>query len=66
MPTIFWCVRSRYYLTEERKKGLLMGFASLAEAQMEPAFRILLACLQTLCPQVLAEKADAEKQNAPT
>ena len=43
-----------------------MGFASLAEAQMEPAFRILLACLQTLCPQVLAEKADAEKQNAPT
>ncbi|PIK81125.1 decarboxylase [Raoultella ornithinolytica] len=57
---------SRYYLTEERKKGLLMGFASLAEAQMEPAFRILLACLQTLCPQVLAEKADAEKQNAPT
>ncbi|WP_308561625.1 PLP-dependent aminotransferase family protein [uncultured Klebsiella sp.] len=54
---------SRYYLTERRKKGLLIGFASLEEAQMEPAFNLLLKCLQRYCPQVLA---GAEKQNAPT
>ncbi len=53
---------SRYYLTEERKKGLLMGFASPAEAQMEPAFQILLECLQTLCPQALAVGEEAENK----
>jgi GntR family transcriptional regulator/MocR family aminotransferase len=30
------------------------------------AFQILLACLQTLCPQVLFKREGAEKQNAPT
>lgn len=54
---------SRYYLTTQRKKGLLMGFASQPETQMEPAFNILLECLKMHCPQALAE---AEKQNAPT
>ncbi|WP_434582684.1 PLP-dependent aminotransferase family protein [Klebsiella sp. R390] len=57
---------SRYYLTAQRKKGLLMGFASLPETQMEPAFQVLLECLQTLCPGVLANGEGAEKQNAPT
>ena len=33
---------------------------------MEPAFQILLECLQTLCPQALAVGEEAEKQNAPT
>lgn len=32
---------------------------------MEPAFQILLECLQTLCPQALAVGEEAE-QNAPT
>lgn len=54
---------SRYYLTAQRKKGLLMGFASQPESQMEPAFNILLECLRMYCPQALA---GAKKQNAPT
>ena len=54
---------SRYYLTAQRKKGLLMGFASQPETQMEPAFNVLLECLNRHCPQALTE---AEKQNAPT
>lgn len=54
---------SRYYLTAQRKKGLLMGFASQPETQMEPAFNVLLECLKMHCPQALAE---AEKQNAPS
>ncbi|EHM2229360.1 MocR-like pyridoxine biosynthesis transcription factor PdxR [Salmonella bongori] len=44
---------SRYYLTTQRKKGLLMGFACLTEAQMEPAFATLLTCLHPHCPQAL-------------
>jgi Transcriptional regulators containing a DNA-binding HTH domain and an aminotransferase domain (MocR family) and their eukaryotic orthologs len=44
---------SRYYLTAQRKKGLLMGFACLTEEQMTPAFATLLACLRQHCPQVL-------------
>lgn len=46
---------SRYYLTERRKKGLLMGFASLPESEMEAAFTVLLACMP-----------EHKKQNAPT
>lgn len=44
---------SKYYLGEQSKKGLLMGFASLPEESMELAFQVLLSCLQVLCPQVL-------------
>lgn len=44
---------SHYYLTAQRKKGLLVGFASLPEEKMAPAFQILLSCLQDLCPQIL-------------
>lgn len=53
---------SRYYLTTQRKKGLLMGFASQPETQMEPAFNILLACLKMHCPQALAE-AETKRPN---
>ncbi len=42
-----------------------MGFASPAEAQMEPAFQILLECLQTLCPQALAVGEEAERTKRP-
>ncbi|MEW3213522.1 PLP-dependent aminotransferase family protein [Escherichia coli] len=46
---------SLYYLTAQRKRGLLMGFASLPEAQMEEAFATLLTCLRHHCPQVLVK-----------
>lgn len=48
---------SKYYLNTQSKKGLLVGFASLPEAQMTPAFHVLLSCLQALCPQVLLQAA---------
>jgi len=44
---------SKYYLRKPSKKGLLVGFASLPEAKMAPAFEVLLSCLRVLCPQVL-------------
>lgn len=44
---------SKYYLNAPSKKGLLVGFASLPEEKMAPAFDILLACLRAKCPQVL-------------
>lgn len=44
---------SKYYLRALPQKGLLIGFASLPEAEMAPAFQVLLSCLQVLCPQVL-------------
>ncbi|HFZ8994632.1 TPA: PLP-dependent aminotransferase family protein [Citrobacter freundii] len=44
---------SRYYITSQSKKGLLMGFACLTEAQMVPAFASLLECLRSHCPQLL-------------
>lgn len=48
---------SKYYLSQRPKKGLLVGFASLPEAEMAPAFQVLLCCLQALCPQVLLPTA---------
>jgi GntR family transcriptional regulator/MocR family aminotransferase len=55
---------SRYYLTEERKKGLLMGFASLAERRWSrrsaSCWHVCRRTARRCCP------ADAEKQNAPT
>jgi len=44
---------SKYYLSAPSKKGLLVGFASLPEAKMAPAFEVLLSCLRALCPQIL-------------
>ncbi|MES0301676.1 PLP-dependent aminotransferase family protein [Citrobacter sedlakii] len=48
---------SRYYLTAQRKQGLLLGFACLTEEQMVPAFATLLDCLRDNCPQVLLMNA---------
>ncbi|WP_413740930.1 PLP-dependent aminotransferase family protein [Sodalis sp. RH15] len=36
---------STYYLTSQRKKGLLLGYACVDEAAIEPAFSVLMACL---------------------
>lgn len=41
---------SRYYLTENRRRGLLMGFACVAEEKMEGAFKTLLTCIETAYP----------------
>ncbi|EOC1279171.1 PLP-dependent aminotransferase family protein [Cronobacter turicensis] len=41
---------SRYYLTENRRRGLLMGFACVAEEKMEGAFKALLTCIETAYP----------------
>jgi len=44
---------SRYYLTENRRRGLLMGFACVAEEKMEGAFKALLACIEAAYPALL-------------
>ncbi|EKY3118118.1 PLP-dependent aminotransferase family protein [Cronobacter turicensis] len=41
---------SRYYLTENRRRGLLMGFACVAEEKMEGAFKALLTCIEAAYP----------------
>mgnify|MGYP005980462729 CR=1 FL=1 len=37
---------SRYYLTDRRRSGLIMGFASQQEEQMAAAFQALLTCIR--------------------
>ncbi|RQO60667.1 DNA-binding protein [Variovorax sp. KBW07] len=37
---------SRYYRRGGAQRGLLLGFACVEEAQIEPAFRVLLACIR--------------------
>ncbi|WP_199784445.1 MocR-like pyridoxine biosynthesis transcription factor PdxR [Cronobacter dublinensis] len=44
---------SRYYLTENRRRGLLMGFACVAEEKMEGAFKALLACIGEAYPSLI-------------
>ncbi|EPC7251559.1 PLP-dependent aminotransferase family protein [Cronobacter sakazakii] len=44
---------SRYYLTENRRRGLLMGFACVAEEKMEGAFKALLTCIEAAYPALL-------------
>lgn len=47
---------SRYYLTQARRKGLLMGFACVPEEKMEGAFKRLMACIHAVCPQAVTER----------
>jgi len=37
---------SRYYSSDKPLKGLLMGFAAMAEEEMEAAFKVLLECIR--------------------
>jgi len=36
---------STYYLNSPRKKGLLLGYACVSDADIEPAFKVLMTCL---------------------
>ena len=37
---------SRYYLSGNKSRGLLLGFAAMPEEEMEGAFQMLLACIE--------------------
>ena len=37
---------SRYYLSENKSRGLLLGFAAMPEEEMEEAFQVLLGCIE--------------------
>ena len=41
---------SRYYLGEDKSRGLLLGFAAMPEEEMEGAFAVLLACIKCESP----------------
>lgn len=45
---------SSYYLTDNRRRGLLMGFACVPEEKMEGAFKVLMQCISEICPQAVA------------
>jgi GntR family transcriptional regulator / MocR family aminotransferase len=37
---------SRYYRRGDGRRGLLLGYACVEEANIEPAFRVLLDCIR--------------------